>query len=141
MKKSSQATGYAIGEISFIILPFIVMIIIYIYLNKLNNILYEPEWSLASSVMFGQSIIKMIHAINNGTKGKKVHLKSYNIGAMISLLIVIGLIPSLIVLSLIFTSKEIPNWLMIMQIIYFIFAITIFTIANVMQIKFEEDNE
>ena len=87
--KNNQAYGFIIGELSFILLPFLVMTLIYIYKNNLNHLLKEPEWSLTASVLFGQSIIKLIHTIIKAGKDGKA-IKHYNVGAFISLLILFG---------------------------------------------------
>lgn len=139
-EKKSDSTAYAIGEMLFILLPFIVMLIIYTYENKLSSIIYEPEWSLASSVMFGQSVIKFIHTITKSAS-KKGNRKffSYTIGTIFSVLIVLGLVPSLIILALVFISKEPQLWLITLQIIYFFLASIVFTCINILHISIEED--
>lgn len=140
--KTSDSAAYAIGENLFILLPFLVMIIIYFKQDKLSSIFYEPEWSLASTVMIGQSIIKLIHTITkSASKNKNLSFRSYTIGAVLSFLVVIGLVPLIIILSLVFLSDKNEDWLMILQIIYFAVALTIFTAMNVGQIKTEEEDE
>lgn len=141
MSKKSQANGFAIGEIVFILLPFIVMTIIYVYENKLITILKEPEWSLASSVMFGQSIIKIIHCMTRNSFMEKKTIYEYNLGAALAIFIVLGLVPSLIVLSLIFISNNTPEWLIVFQIILFITALIVFTTINRLQVQLEEEVE
>ena len=137
-KKDNQAWAYVIGELAFIFMPFLVMTIIFAYKMKLNQILTEPEWSLASAVMFGQSIIKMYHSLSKvNPKGKVMH---YNVSAMFSLVILFGLVPSLIILSLIYTTDcELPNWVVITQIILFILAVIVFSGVNKLHIEIEED--
>jgi hypothetical protein len=141
MNKESQKMSYAFGELLFIFLPFLVMAIIYFYKNKINTILYEPEWSLAASVMFGQSIIKFIHILTKKRAGKTMTVKTYNLGAGLSAIMVLGLVPTLISLSLIFTSELVPDWLMITQIILFVLATIVFSAINMLQIDIEEEEE
>jgi hypothetical protein len=128
--KDDESIAYAIGEISFIFLPFIVMIIIFSFKENLGNILNQPEWSLAASVMFGQSIIKLIYSIR---KSRGVYF--YRLGAVISLLVILGLVPSLTVLSLIFISTIVPLWLIVLQMILFIISAILFFGANAIQVN------
>lgn len=136
-KKASQTWGYLISELSFIFVPFLVMTIIFAYKMKLSQIFSEPEWSLASAVMFGQSIIKSYHGFSKASHpGRILH---YNIAGMFSLIILFGLIPSLIILSIIYTAEyDLPLWVIILQIFLFILAVFVFSIINIISFEFEE---
>jgi len=138
-KNSSQAHNFAIGETCFIIMPFIVMTIIFAFKHKLEEMLFVPEWSLAASVMFGQTIIKIIHSI--GKYSVRYTIYQYRLGMYLSFIIIIGLVPSLVILSIInsFNKQEIPNWIYIIQIILFIIATVIFYLINGLQVEQEED--
>ena len=129
-KKPSQAGAFATGEFCFILLPFVVMALTFCYKQNMLIFLQQPEWSLASTVMFGQSIIKMIHYIGKQSHSGDTNIYQYRIGAVISVIILLGLVPSLTVLSLIFTSTIIPNWIILTQMILFILSSVIFFLAN-----------
>ena len=104
---------------------------------RLNEILTEPEWSLASAVMFGQTIIKMYHGLS---KVDQKGIKHYNVSAMFSLIILFGLVPSLIILSLIYTAEcSLPNWVVFVQITLFILAIIVFSTINKLYVELEEE--
>jgi hypothetical protein len=138
-KKNSQVYAYVIGELAFIFMPFLVMTIIFAYKLKLDEMLKEPEWSLASAVMFGQAIIKMYNGISKNKNNEILH---YNVSALFALIMLFGLVPSLIVLSLIYNSTvDLPNWLIIVQIFLFILAVIVFSVVNKIHFEIEEENE
>lgn len=137
-ENESQSWGFALGEICFILLPFVVMLIILLYQGKITEIFNKPEWSFASSVMFGQTIIKLIHSI--GKKRENYVVYQYNAGAFIAAIIVLGLVPSLILLALLFTTLIVPLWIIISQLVIFVLALILFTTINLMIIKEEEED-
>ena len=138
-KKETQSNAFALSELCFILLPFVVIIITFGFKENLVDILKVPEWSLASSVMFGQSIIKVIHGIGKNYENKIIF--PYRAGALVSLIILFGLVPSLTVLSLIFTFDFVPIWLIMLQFLLFILAILLFSMVNVALIQEEEEIE
>ena len=138
-KPKSQAFGYAIGELCFVFLPFIVMVIVFCYKADFSKIFKEAEWSLAASVMFGQSIIKLMHTITKYNGGKKI--LSYNVGAILAVIISFGLVPSLTSLALIYNSDKISYGLVCFQIILFILAVIVFYLVNRYNVESEEDEE
>ena len=135
-KKEKQVYGYLIGELSFILLPFLVMTLIYTDKNNLDRIFEEPSWSLTAAVLFGQSIIKMIHIVVKASMNG-ISIKHYNVGAFISLLILLGLVPSLVVLSLIYNHDIVPIWLIILQMI--VFALSIISYCAISKLQVEEE--
>lgn len=135
--KNNQILGYIIGEFSFVILPFLVITLIHLYKGDIDHIFSSTEWSIVSAVIFGQSIIKLIHAIGKVHKTKNI--MHYNIGAIVSLIIVVGLVPCLILLALISISCCVPTWLQVIQIILFVLALVVFYFANWLYAFVEED--
>lgn len=136
-KKKVQVFGYIIGELCFIILPFLVMTLIFANEKNLSKIFDQPEWSLTAAVVFGQSIIRMIHTIIK--VGKKNNVYHYNVGALIALLILFGLVPSLIILALIYTSEVVALWHIITQMILFILSIIVFCLICKLQVEKEQE--
>jgi hypothetical protein len=112
------------------------MLIVFLYQGKIRNIFSNPEWALASSVMFGQSIIKCIHIIGNYRGG----FQPYNTGLAISLIILLGLIPSLTIFTLILIADTVPLWIIISQIIIFLITLIVFFLFNGLLISTKENN-
>jgi hypothetical protein len=136
IKEEKQVYGYLIGELSFIILPFLVMTLIYLDKNNLDRIFEEPSWSLTAAVLYGQSIIKMIHTVVKASM-KGMAIKHYNVGALISLQILLGLVPSLVILSLIYNHDVVPIWLIILQMIVFVLSIISYCLVSKLQVEEE----
>jgi len=126
--KAREANYYAIGEIFFVLLPIIVILITFGSRGNFGEVFKLPEWSILAAVMFGQSIIKNIHAVgkslNSGT------LNYYQFGAVIAFILILGLVPSLVILSMIFILNVLPTWIYIAQIILFIIALLLFFFAS-----------
>ncbi|TSJ46384.1 hypothetical protein [Fluviicola chungangensis] len=134
--KKVQVFGYILGELSFIILPFLVMTLIFANEKNLSKIFEQPEWALTAAVVFGQSIIRLTHFIVKlGKNGTDVY--HYNVGALIALLILLGLVPSLIILALIYTSDTVQLWHIIIQMTLFVLSIVIFCFVCKLQVEQE----
>ncbi len=116
--------GYLLAEISFFILPFITLGLIYLFKGEFVKVFFVPEWSIVTSIIFGQTIVKFSFAgaiIRYSNKSRP-----YNLSAFIAVLIVLGLIPTVITLVLIIISENVSFWLMITQMLLFILSLFIF---------------
>jgi len=122
MPKEDQNTeGFwdALTGILFVMLPLTVLVIVRFYQGStLWGLLGSPEWSFGSAILFGQSIIKSIHA----TAKLRGNVMVERLKLLVAGLIVFGLVPSLVVLSLILIDSTPKNWLVILQILLFIIA-------------------
>lgn len=96
-----NATCSFITEVLFIALPFVVLMIIYTHKGTQDQIWQAPELSFAAAVVYGQSIIKMIAPISSrgGFYGDRVAL-------LCAFIVVLGLVPSLVILSLMLLSES-----------------------------------
>ena len=56
--KYTNARIILLSEYLFIFLPFIVIAIVKIYNSKIDEFLRAPDWSFASSILFGQLLVK-----------------------------------------------------------------------------------
>lgn len=86
------------------------------------NILYEPEWSMAASILTGQTIVRFISGLLNS----KVDYKIGVVSLIVTILIAFILAPSLLVLTLIMISTSIETYLVVTQIVLFILAVLLF---------------
>ena len=108
-----------ISEILFILLPLIIIIVFNLLNNKSFNIFNRSEWTFAAIVFWGQSIVKLISGLIKSQR----KFKWQNIGFIVTLIIILGLIPSTIILILIL-QLEIPNiTLSIIQLLIFVLSI------------------
>jgi hypothetical protein len=127
---------YFLSEISFVILPLIVISIVYLCKNEIIKLFYSPEWSFATTIIIGQIILKLISIVLNS----KNSVIKYRVEGSLAFAIVFGLIPSSI--FLVFFLLEItPFWLVIVQIIYFIMSLFAFYLIIGMKTDMELNGE
>jgi high-affinity K+ transport system ATPase subunit B len=129
-----DAVKSVVVDLIFTFLPVFVLILIRILTSSWGNIFLRSDWSYISMILFGQSIIKIFIGISeNSNKKKTVDIILY-----ISLLIALGLVPSIIILVLIEMGAK-HNALTIAQIIWLMIAIasyfTFGTLGNILFIQ------
>ncbi|HZH92192.1 MAG TPA: hypothetical protein VEX70_16465 [Pyrinomonadaceae bacterium] len=83
-----------------------------------------PEWSLAASVLIGQSLVKFISGMVGNSGIYTAHRERVALG--ISFLIVICLAPALIILCLVLVEGTLSRGLIIAQIIIFLLGVAVF---------------
>ena len=110
-----------ITEIMFVGLPLLVLTIVLIYKGQTAEILASPEWSFAAAVLFGQGVVKLV-----GTLSEKGGMHGERVALLCTIILVLGLVPSLVVLSLILLSDHPVPWLIDLQIVLIIFALVSF---------------
>ncbi|WP_040552058.1 hypothetical protein [Rheinheimera nanhaiensis] len=125
----SDAWVILLTEYLFIILPFIVIAIVKIYSSDLHGFLKAPDWSFASSILFGQLLVKMVSGslIRQKVKWQRVSF-------IIAIILVCGLIPSLTTLTLILVSNGGSAFAVNTQIVLFILSsISFFGVGSAAQ--------
>jgi len=120
-KESFQNSRYILfSEYLFVLMPFIVIAIVKAYNSSIATLLQAPDWSFAASILWGQAIVKLV---SGSSSGPVIWQRS---SLVVSLIIVLGLIPSLITLALILISEAPPSFLIYQQIILFLLSSVIF---------------
>jgi hypothetical protein len=123
-----SADLFAVSELFFVFLPLIVVFITFCSKGTYKEILRLPEWSILASVMFGQSIVRNNHAIMNMASIGKIN--TYKFNAVTTVIIILGLVPSLTILTLIFITDILPVWIYVTQILLFVGSCILFYFAN-----------
>ena len=119
-----------LSEVLFILLPLIVLTVVLTFQKKNFELFHTPEWSFISTIFFGQILIKIIAAALS--EEKTVHWQ--RIVLLASGLMVLGIVPSLLVLTLVLVSDTPSNALAVAQIALFIIsAVLYFVIGRVGQ--------
>lgn len=122
MNKSNQNAWFILlSEYLFIFLPFLVIAIIKIYKSDFSTFFQAADWSFAASILFGQVIVKLV-------SGSVIHPKAkwQRVVVLLSFILVLGLVPSLVVLALILIDGGVSNFLVNMQLTLFFFASVVF---------------
>lgn len=137
MKLERNLFYVLISEMLFTVLPLLVISIVRSYQSKFELIFYNTEWAMISIILFGQSIVKFSSGIANSSLKFRWQLVSM----IISLIIIFGLIPSIIVLIINLINNEMILGIHIAQIILFILSmITFFIVGYLGQKLIEEKN-
>lgn len=126
MKLERNLFYVLISEMLFTVLPLIVISIVRSYQCKFELIFYNTEWAMMSIILFGQSIVKFSSGIANSSLKFRWQLVSM----IISLIIIFGLIPSIIVLIINLLNDEIMFGLHFAQISLFVLSIITFFIIG-----------
>lgn len=116
-KDHSEAWIILLTEYLFIILPFIVIAIVKIYSSDLYGFLKAADWSFASSILFGQLLVKMV---SGSLIRQKVRWQ--RVSFLIAIILVCGLIPSLTTLTLILVSNGESEFIVNTQLALFALA-------------------
>lgn len=121
-ERKVQYNAIVTAEILFVLLPFIVIGIISFHKGDVSRIFSIPEWSLASAILVGQTIVKLI----SGLLAKPREIVWEKVALLLAILIVLVLVPSLIVLTLVMISEEVPLWLILFQVSVFFLSVFLF---------------
>lgn len=123
------------SELLFIILPIIVVLIVRGYEKNFNSIFYNTEWSIMAIILFGQSIVKFSSGVSNSSN-------KFNwpfVSLIISIIIIFGLIPSIIVLVINLTTLKVGFGIQLIQVILFIVSAFCFYIVGAIGQKLLND--
>jgi|KBSSwiStaDraftv2_1062776.scaffolds.fasta_scaffold198976_2 hypothetical protein len=109
------------AEVSFTTLPLLIVLIVLLNYEHGEHIVQSPEWSFGAAILFGQALVKFMTGMAHG--GRAAHGP---VSLAITLIIVFGLAPSLLVLTLVLIDMEaIPRrepaeWLSVLQVVLFL---------------------
>ena len=112
------------AEALFLALPFVVIALVLFERGELAKFAYMPEWAIAASVLIGLSLVRFAA----GLLQARVRVESLaweRVMLMFALIIIFGLIPSLLVLSLVLVSPP-SLYLALAQIGLFAFGLFLF---------------
>lgn len=99
----------ATAELLFVVLPFIVIAITLAHRGELRTIFYLPEWSIVSAVIMGQTIRTLVSLV----LGEKVYKAPILLA--LTILIVFGLVPILVILSIVLIADKVSTALAAVQ--------------------------
>jgi len=113
------------SELIFLLSPFVVIAFAYLYKGELRNLLYTPYWSIASSVLIGQALIRFIIRLLQSDAHDPA-LSWERVTVIFSVLIALGLIPSLLLLLLVLISPQPSLYLGVAQVVLFLFGFSLY---------------
>ncbi len=112
-----------LAEIAFAALPLLIVLMVLLRYDHGKHIWAAPEWAFGAAILFGQALVKFMTGLAHG--GKAAHGP---VALAITLIIVLGLAPSLLVLTLILMAREsaqsqspeVATGLCVAQIVWFL---------------------
>src|ERR1043166_2854153 len=120
-----------VAESLFVILPLIVLTIVLISKGRgARELFAAPEWSFGSAVLMGQTVVKLVYSIASVKKGRVRNAEFMQLVAAV--IIVLGLVPSLIVLSLVLTATTASAGLTSFQMALFVLGLLIFLLFGML---------
>jgi hypothetical protein len=135
MKLEKNIIYVLASEILFTILPLLILLIVRSYENKLELIFFNTEWSIMAIILFGQSIVKFSSGISNSN----LKIRWQLVSLIISIIIIFGLIPSIVILIINLLAKENLYSMYFLQIIMFLLSICTFFIIGYLGQKMLEE--
>jgi hypothetical protein len=135
---SSKSKLAVISELLFIFLPLFVISIVKLSDYSLKSIIFSSDWSFASIVLFGQSIVKFSSGISSNSNGYKWQAVAF----IVAIIIVIGLIPSVVILVKTMEPERQNGIIYWFQFGYFfVSCFTFYFIGTTGQILLEKDEK
>jgi uncharacterized membrane protein YsdA (DUF1294 family) len=108
-----KETPAIIGELAFISLPFIVILIVNLSKGDWIRLLQTSDWALAATLLFGQTIVKIIM----GVAAREHAFHHQNFGLISALIIVLGLVPSILIVAIFQLNQDLSIGLVIAQFV------------------------
>ena len=120
-----------VAESLFVILPLIVLTIVLLLKGEgIRKLFSSPEWSFGGAVLMGQTVVKVVYAISSVRTGRVKNAEQIQL--VTAVIIVLGLVPSLIILSLMLTTEMPSTGMVWSQVILFLFGLVIFLVVGMM---------
>jgi hypothetical protein len=120
----SERAQIAMGmtaEVVFAVLPLVVVLLVLVHLDRGHAFLASPEWSFGSSILFGQALVRFVSGVGRGGSAANGPM-----ALVVALVLVVGLVPSLIVLEMTFEAAESQidpvGWVKVVQVVLFLAA-------------------
>jgi hypothetical protein len=113
------------AETLLVLLPFVVIAIVLAQKGEIARLPYMPEWGMASSALIGLAMVRfatgLLHAggLVEGLAWERVVL-------LFAVIVVLGLVPSLLVLSLVLVAGKPSGFLAAMQMVFFALSLFLF---------------
>lgn len=126
-KTESNAKLIICIELLFSTLPLIIIFILHIALKKpIKEIFYSTDISFISVAVFGQTVIRFMSGIAKSQTKKNWQ----KIAFISSLLFIVGVVPSVSFLIVIYTNESVSKIVYYLQSIWFVLSIVSYWIVG-----------
>ena len=93
MHKKQSTSLILVADYIFYLLPFLILLIIKFAQAKSIDLLLISDWSIASTIMYGQLIVKLSSTLASTTRNKKIPA----ITLYLTILVCLGLVVNVVV--------------------------------------------
>lgn len=118
-QSKSRAIKLIIVDIIFALLPALILLLTRVYNMKFKELLFRPDWSYISLILYGQVISKSFLGISSNENRKN----SSGIALIMTLIIAFGLIPSGIILVILELSTLTNIVALVLQYVFLVGSI------------------
>ena len=126
-KTESNANLIICIELLFSTLPLIIILILHIALKKpIKEIYYSTDISFISVAVFGQTVIRFMSGIAKSQTKKNWQ----RIAFISSLLFILGVVPSVSYLIIIYSNEVVSKAVYFLQFMWFIFSISAYWVIG-----------
>lgn len=136
-KIEGNAFWIIISEILFALMPLIVLFFLTLLTNKdFYSLFRRSDLSFISVLFFGQTLVRFISGIAKSQKRKKWQVIAF----FISLLFIIGIIPSIFILIVVFLEINKQIYIYVLQSVWLVMSlITYFFFGKIGQMYLDEE--
>ena len=117
------------AEVTFALLPLLVVLMVMIYAGRFPLLFSSPEWSFGAAILFGQAVVKFVAGLARAGAAAPGP-----VALVVTLVVVFGLVPSLIILTMLLLSAESLRcpalWLEASQILLFFCAAILYLVLG-----------
>lgn len=118
------------AEVAFAVLPLLTLLMVLLYTSHQRHLFASPEWSFGAAILFGQAVVKFVAGLARAGAAAPGP-----VALVVTLVVVFGLVPSLIVLTMTLHSSEVgtfPNrGLQVAQVVLFCGGAIIYLLLGV----------
>ena len=119
-QRRNQAMAGVASELLFAGLPLVGVFLVFVYLGRPERWAHSAEWAFGAAILFGQTVVKFTSGVSRGGAA------AAPVALATTLLIVAGLAPSLLVLTMVLLASESQHepevWLRRAQVGLFVVA-------------------
>ncbi len=129
LSERGQIISGLVAEVTFTVLPLFVVLIVLFHAEHSYRLFASPEWSFGAAILFGQALVKFMSGLARGGAAA-----TGPVALVITLLIVFGLAPSLLILYMTLQASEEPTfpsrWLQFWQVMSFCSSVAMYLLLG-----------
>lgn len=108
-------------EVILILFPFAIMVLIFVLGDRLDDVVFQSEWSLATSVLAAQMVVKFLSGVISSNRKKEINSAAVALYVVVIILLLLAF--PMFIFAYIQFSPTIPLWLAYTQVLLFFIGI------------------